>query len=256
MKILEITQSGWKNLGQDFNAVADQIERDCTQYLASVKQAGRFLYRGEGGDTPWMFLGRSRQNRPPLHSSAQAQQYFDQCLKKLGFTALRSNSVFATSDYAHAKRFGKPYVIFPMDHGSAYTYTNQYDITLSVSSITHMVNHKKLRPVVDQLVARLQPLPDVSPVLRNINAVSDRSTVLRNLEKFRDNYIAVGADPQWFNIDISEFLDEHEFQSYYHPANSDLQDAIEEQYEVYISGEYYAVWWNHYSDELDRRFNI
>ena len=261
MKIVEITQSGsMKDLGKDFHAVADQIERDCKQYLDIVKQAGNFLYRGEGGGPPPMVLASSRQNRAPRDSSRTVQQYFDQCLKQLGFTALRSNSIFATSDYDHAEKFGDPYAIFPLDNRSAYTYTNQYDITLSSSTITYMINHKKLRPVVDELVARLRLLPDVenlaipSTIIRKINGVSNRSTVLNTLEKFRDEYIEAGADPAWFNIDISQFIDKDEFDLHYDPANKNLQYAIRNQYEVYITGEYYAVMWNYYAEELNRRF--
>lgn len=259
MKIVEITQSGGiKDLGQDFEVVAQMIFRDCKQYLASVRQAGGYLYRGEGGIRPRMFLGSSRQNRPPLHSDATAQQYFDMCLKKLGFTALRSNSIFATSDHEHSTRFGRPYVIFPIDGRSAYTYTDYYDLTLGNHHITHMVNHKKLTPVVDELVDRLRPLSNInSPTVMHIfdamNSLTDRVSVLNILTRLKDRFIASGAEPQWFDINLAEFLDAKEFDNSYNPAKTDLSDAIKGQKEVYITGEYYAVMWSYYSQEL-RRF--
>jgi len=262
MKICEITQSrSFTDLGQDFLAVADSIERDCTQYLAITRRAGGFLYRGIGGIRPHMFLASSRQNRNPLDSNNQAQEYFDLCLKKLGFTALRSNSIFATSDYEHAERFGRVYVVFPLDRRSAYTYTNKYDITLGAHNLGSMVNHDNLRPVIDDLAVKLRQLPETSlaitsQVLRNITPVTDRMAVWNILDRNRDKYISVGADPRWFDIDISQFLDEKTFEKNFQPSNTNLDHAISDHLEVYITGEYYAIQEHYYRAQLLERFGI
>jgi hypothetical protein len=262
MKICEITQSGsFTDLGQDFRAVADMIERDCTQYLASARKAGGWLRRGEGGTRPYMFLASSRQHRNPLHSHKQAAEYWDLCLKKLGFTALRSNSIFATSNPEHAAEFGRVYVVFPLDRRSAYTYTNQLDITLGRHNIGRMVNHDKLTPVIDDLAVKLRRLPETTPaitnhVLNKMTPVTDRMAVWNVLDKNRDKYISVGADPRWFDIDISQFLDEKTFEKNFQPSNTNLDHAISDHLEVYITGEYYAMLDNYYSIQLSERFGI
>ena len=126
MRIAELLAEGYPDTIAAFSAVADanQVKKTVDQYRDLVN---RNQVSGTERNIDWW----GRQNRAPRDSSRTVQQYFNQCLKQLGFTALRSNSIFATSDYDHAEKFGDPYAIFPLDNRSAYTYTNQYDITLS-----------------------------------------------------------------------------------------------------------------------------
>ena len=75
--------------------------KNCSKYLHPMQDSGKFLYRGiqenESADRS-AFIGNSRDKRIPKDSDSKASEQFNHCLKELGIEALRSNSIFTTSD--------------------------------------------------------------------------------------------------------------------------------------------------------------
>jgi hypothetical protein len=111
----------------DYAAVFTYIETNCSEFLAAVVKAKKFLYRGiNKAPDSYAIVGKPLKNRKPRDSSLELQKQFDRLLTLAGFEALRSNSIFATSMYSSASTYGNVYAIFPLD-GYKFTYSEVWD---------------------------------------------------------------------------------------------------------------------------------
>lgn len=113
------------------------MEKHCSEYLKAVRATKKFLYRGQHDTSLPIFVGYPRKNRAPTDSNPEAQELYDKYLSYMGFKALRSNSIFTTSDRYQAESFGNLFVIFPKN-GFQFTWaTEAADLVLSsVSDVT------------------------------------------------------------------------------------------------------------------------
>lgn len=105
----------------------DKFLSDCSDSIVAIKSAGKFLYRGithtkMSGSIPDIFIGRPRTTRLALDTPESIQDAFDNQLKARNFTALRSNSIFCVSNVEYTFRYGRPYVIFPVN-GFSFTWS-------------------------------------------------------------------------------------------------------------------------------------
>jgi len=100
----------------------DLIEQNCSGALHSMRAANRALYRGLARTTE-AFLGQSRTDRRPMNTEPGQQEIIDEFLRRAGFQAVRSNSIFATGERETARDYGYPYYVFPFD--SAHTTWNR-----------------------------------------------------------------------------------------------------------------------------------
>jgi len=106
------------------------IEKNCSEYLTAVRATGRVLYRGQYDSKMPIFVGYPRKNRQPKDSDEKAQKIYDENLTIMGFDALRSNSIFTTSDFNQAEGYGNLYAIFPKN-GFKFTWaTKEADLVL------------------------------------------------------------------------------------------------------------------------------
>jgi hypothetical protein len=87
------------------------IAKECSQVIPFYRKTETVLLRGTNGK-PKAFMGRSLNNREPKDSSSDAQRIYDTALKSMGFKALRSNSIFTTTDSAQSVNYGNVYYIF------------------------------------------------------------------------------------------------------------------------------------------------
>lgn len=276
MKIQEILEPGdIHDLGKDFSDISQLIERDCQQYLSEVKKSQKWLYRGIKKSTNDIFLGSSMHRRKPKDSTAICQQIFDECLTQLGFTALRSNSIFAISDLEWARHFGKAYVVFPIDGKSTFTYTNHKDLVLStpLNEMGPILDQGKLLPVLNQLVKNLNTLQVTDWICRMaLNALSSQESFMIagiDLNKdtlvsrklfclllLKNDYIRNGADPKWFNINVKKYVSINQFKDYYKPSDKNLSLALSNGWEVYVTGEYYALHLGKYATAIKKKFGV
>lgn len=118
------------------------IERECSEAVDAVIKTGKFLFRGQEDTSKPVFVGRPWDKREPRDSNADAQVLYDKNLKLMGFTALRSNSIFTTSTKSNAAEFGTIYAIFPKN-GFSFTWS-----TVNDDLVLHSVND-----VVDSVAA-------------------------------------------------------------------------------------------------------
>jgi len=99
------------------------IEKNCTEILELYGAYRKALYRGINREVPGtlhlkdgdVFFGKSPEDRRPTDIPLNIQTAIDKHLKDVGFTALRSNSIFCHPNFILAQGYGEPYIIFPID---------------------------------------------------------------------------------------------------------------------------------------------
>jgi hypothetical protein len=249
----------------DLGIWLDRIQTDCTQYLAQVKKAKKWLYRGTSGTNA--FVAKSWLTREPKDSNKEAQVLFDQMLAQLGFVALRGNSIFTTSDFWHTKEFGdKTYVIFPVDNASNYTYTNQGDIVLDnvadvgFDTVVSDNLKKELLPYLNKIESQYgNKVPNsLRDLIYNTEAKwSTWGHVQSVLEKFIKTTKKSHDIPEKFlDADISKLLTPQSFVKKWEPKQTDLVQGIKKEREVYVSGVYYALEAETYGDFIAGKFGV
>lgn len=160
MRIFEIDQPQQKELSPD---LIDYIKTNCSEALAMYNGGFDFLKRGFGDKSNDYYIVDPPKYRKPTDSWEFVQTLFDQCLKKLGHTALRSNSIFATSKTYHAEKYGNVFYIIP-ENGFSYTFTNQHDMVLRFVQTKYMIDHEKiLSEMIDVDESIIDNFPKDSP---------------------------------------------------------------------------------------------
>lgn len=234
----------------------EHIEKNCSQYLKDVRKSKCFLYRGAKG--PLAYVAKSWDDRKPKDSKKAAQQLFDRLLAQQGFVALRSNSIFTTSDFNRASRFGSTvYVIFPIDNQSHFTYTNQADLTLD--GLNQIPVDKKLAdPWLEKFLEWLkkenQQLTADGKTDYLINTLWSAVASVLSLKEGNPSYIifkalvldkktllAKGAPPELMKTNYTSLVSVESFNKVYEPSQTNLARALKDQVEVYVSGTYYAL---------------
>ena len=114
------------------------IEEHCSEYLKHVRSTGKLLYRGQSDASQPIFVGYPRADRKPKDSNKKAQELCDKYLTLKGFKALRSNSIFTSSNKSQAGRYGDVYAIFPKN-GFKYLWSTKDD-DLVLNSVTQLTS--------------------------------------------------------------------------------------------------------------------
>ena len=126
------------------DALVKTIAKECSQAIAEYRKTKLVLLRGMN-DAPGVFVGRSWNNRSPKDSSDEAQKIYDAVLSAKGFKALRSNSIFTTTDLGQASQYGETYYIFPKN-GFAFHW-NKHEPDLVLDDITNLLSMSKIEDI-------------------------------------------------------------------------------------------------------------
>jgi hypothetical protein len=129
------------------------IEDVCSDFIKEAKACDKFLFRGMsiGAD---VIYGKPHTNRMTKDTGADTQKLFDKFLTLTGFKALRSNSIFVTPRFSHARNYGeKTYVIFPR---------NGFNFTWSASNSDWI-------PKMSELMPKIDGVPEKSELISVIN---------------------------------------------------------------------------------------
>ena len=116
MRINEIKELTEK----DVIASCRKILVQCSEFVSDMRKAQMFLYRGVNYsiDASPIFMANSPEDRKPIGQTQREQYILDMLLSFEGFESLRSNSVACSSTLSEITRFGRPYIIFPINEFS------------------------------------------------------------------------------------------------------------------------------------------
>jgi len=229
-KIQEIKSQNSEQAKGKFGALVKMIKKDCGQALGAYQKTRAVLFRGAKGN-PVAYSGRPRTDRRPKDSAHYAQNIFDYCLEKLGFTALRSNSVFATYDLAQASSYGTVYVLFPKD-GFTFTHTNEGDLIINDNQIAAILDYNKINKLNDLLEKYI--------VKRGWDFIPNINDYLDNLDDYIDELKGIGF-PGAEKLTVDKLISLKEFVKEFQPQNTNFAKAVKSGHEVIINGEYYAI---------------
>jgi len=122
---------------KSFDALEKFIQKNCSNILevyeelnfksALFRNLTRFDQEGVFVDVPEVnaFVSSSRNNRAPKDTPERFQKLIDGYLKKEGFKALRSNSIFCTSSRSAISQYGPAsFIIFPFN-STDYTWSEK-----------------------------------------------------------------------------------------------------------------------------------
>lgn len=97
------------------------LKKDCSQIMRLAKK-GFFLYRGfknvpidDNGEKSTFFDKTPRTGRMPLDTSTAMHKIMDEYFNEKFNWRARSEGLFCTTSYSHAKFYGDVYLIFPVN---------------------------------------------------------------------------------------------------------------------------------------------
>ncbi len=146
------------------NSIINTIQTKCSDILSVYQKNQVYLYHGgKLGDTPQMF--KTEKKRIPKDTPENIQKFVDQLLKKAGFTALRSNSLFCTGDINEAWGYGSynaPYIIFPFN-GFQFTWSKIINDFTLYFGLTDMFIANEYFALVNGIPKPTKTLTDMTP---------------------------------------------------------------------------------------------
>lgn len=252
MLLLELTESQKIDLASmPPKDLINEIRSRCSNALDAYQHYGNCLYRGLSGksSTPLVFKSHSIENRLARDSDPVASKLIDTYMKRMGFKALRSNSIFTTSIIGATKTYGDSYAIFPVN-GFDFTFSeSQRDIILYKvmmvndkvqSEIVKIISSKaasetgyldRTVQIIHQVKAWLAAfkLKDIIPFLKREGLPEEKLTAIKQLLK------------EIYNKDVMKF---------YKFNNTDFMLGLELGHEMLIRGEYYALSAKHYGSDI------
>lgn len=128
MKLFEIEQE-----------LESEIIHNCSNIFEIYQRTSpNFLYHGlSKGKRPFDKIIKPREGRKPTDTPEIIQEIIDDMLYMDGFKALRSNSIFTTTEKEQAVDYGKPFIAFPIN-GFNYTwFKNTHDLYGYLRNNTH-----------------------------------------------------------------------------------------------------------------------
>lgn len=212
--------------------LVNAIKKDCSQVLPIYRKSMTVLLRGvTTKNNVDAYVGRSWESRKPTHSKQIYQDLYDTVLKKNGFKALRSNSVFTTGNFDHAAGYGKVYIIFPKN-GFAFHWNKEIP-DLVIDDPTLIFKEGLILDIIDAATEW-----HVNTYKKNIEF--DLYDVYRNPQKFIDTLKSIKY-PKAASITIDKLVDAKYIMRRVGPTNKNFTAGLESGHEVMIAGEYYAI---------------
>lgn len=128
------------------------LEKKCSDAISDMRKAEKFLYRGTRQFKD-AYISRPHTARSTMSSYSEMQELYDQKISEVGFKALRSNSIFTTSNLRFAKNFGTHiYLIFPVN-GFSFTWSEtEDDIILKSEKLRSWINMDLVKSLWSEIV--------------------------------------------------------------------------------------------------------
>ena len=233
------------------------IVPNCSEILKIYTSSNKLLYRGMKCAGP-IFRGSSRQDRKPRDSYLFLNDLFDVGLKRLGMTALRSNSTFVISNENIALNFGDfVYIIFPLD-GFEYTWTKHTDISLGNRQTfkNHWLN-ANISEIINQA---WQNEPHYLNSYESENWLLDNDLIdpTQSLEENMHNINNLLAKHNISAIRPIDLIHIESFKDFFEPRNTGLLDMLKNSSksnpkETLIKGSYYAFDTGFFNNKIIRK---
>ena len=253
-ELQKATATAMAKQAKSFGPLVQTIQTECSQALKAFKSTGKILFRGlkkSKTNTP-AYVGRSWNERKTMNSEPEGQKVFDYALQKMGISALRSNSIFTTSDSNQAGGYGNLYIIIPKN-GFQFSWSlGDPDMVIDDTSVLYNSD------LINDIMDNVDRLVDAGKMADSA-AGYEWSEVLqfegyeRSMEYLRDNKYPAAALKK---ITLDKLIDYNHIKNEIGPTNKDFVKALESGHEVLINGEYYAFELSKFNDILSGLLGI
>ena len=99
----------------EINEISEILKRDCSEFLNLLKQSGKSaIFRGVEDMYSEFDEFQSHTNRHPKDMSIEVHRTLDDLFENKFGIKIRSTGNFCTFDLETAKRYGKPFMFFPI----------------------------------------------------------------------------------------------------------------------------------------------
>lgn len=149
-------------------------------------------------------------NRSPKDIATDLQRHIDEKLQKLGFKALRSNSLFASADYRKTDAFGSvSYVAFPYND-SNYTIWSQSDDLYETMGDIFRERRTDYEYMAEELIKVTKPTSDINVALERMKI--EYAPLLRSTADYPETMIngtCIYVENDYYFRHLSKFLMAH-----------------------------------------------
>lgn len=234
------------------------LKSECSEYLDTWRQLNPhdwatpvWLLRGSKTQSS-VFEGRSRIDRRPKDSTTDLSEILDEHLEKMGIRALRRNSIFVTTSMYDAKQYGdRLHMIFPKN-GFHFMSTDVGDLVLD--NVSKLMDQHLVTQYMQAVTKWVQDSrgtwdiywPGVEDLTRGIrwHSVTEVHRSLKILQQGSHVHV-----PEHLMIDLKDLITTEGIRAELHPQQTDLVTPMQNQKEILINGEYWALefqLWNQY----------
>jgi hypothetical protein len=253
-ELQKATASAMATQAKSFGPLVQTIQTECSQALKAYKLTHKILFRGlkkSKTNTP-AYVGRSWNERKTMNSEPEGQKVFDYALQKMGISALRSNSIFTTSDSNQAGGYGNLYIVIPK---------NGFQFSWSLGDPDMVIDDTRVlykSEVLDKIMDNIDALVDKGK-MADFATGYEWSEILqfegyeRAIEYLKNHKYPAAALKQ---ITLDKLIDYKHIKDAIGPTNKDFVKALDSGHEVLINGEYYAFELSKFKDILSGLLGI
>jgi len=199
-----------------------KILNECSEAVSLIKKTNKFMIRGTHGrnTNTGIFKDVIRPDRLSRDTNAIISSFIDEWLVEHNFTAIRSNSLFVSSNWIQANQYGTLYIIFPKN-GFKYTwFEKSADLYDTVSN-----------PLFFERARILYDIEIKNPQKTNQEIIKLANEHIKN--KLNDDMIKIS------------------------PTTSNIEKALKKKNEIMITGvDYYGVNYRMYKKAIKEFLGI
>lgn len=228
------------------------IEKNSPTIMNAYRNTGKFLYRGIKSNDDALY-GKPFDARRPKDSNADLNGILNKALAGAGFVARRDNTSFTSGTYGQASNYGTVYIFFPRD-GFHFHYSKSIkDLVLDSGKINLLLDSDLVEKVRSILSTNWSEVDHYfsgayssSDFLSGYTYQSD----IKGLQKA----VADGKLPAELGKfqTIDDFVTPAKVVSQMEYDQHDLDGAINSGHEVMITGPYYALRADKFTDYVNK----
>jgi hypothetical protein len=227
------------------------IKSNCSKFLSMTNN--RPLYHGfkhMTGKIRQPIIGFPKAGRSSVEGEYDTQhmRVADKFMAEVGFTALRSNSLFCNGNIQEAKYWGRVYKIFPMN-GFTYAFSTMYTFApasaydFSLPDGHDIINrilpdytkqHSDVRKVYTDYLGSTDPIKALKTMLQTFLGYDKMFS--KEKIQFMKKVLKEISSPEYFEYASEYFVDRNGLQN-----NTNISRAIKNSLDIWIHGTYIGI---------------
>jgi hypothetical protein len=255
-ELQKATTAAMATQAKSFGPLIQTIQKECSQVLTAYKATGKVLFRGlkKGKTNTPAYVGRSWNERKTMNSDPEGQKLFDYALQKMGISALRSNSIFTTTDSKQAGQYGNLYIIIPKNGFQFSWALHEDDMVIDTEDVMLLYKNN----IVDKIMDNVDALVEKGKMSNDASGYEWQEVLQFEGYEAAIKYLKDAKYPPAAlkKLTLDAMIDFQHIKNDITPDNKNFNAAINSGHEVLINGEYYAFELSKFKDTLSGLLGI